>query len=53
MAQNGAFYRRATSGYGEIPNLEMIPTKRIRESVYLHDFRWYKLRETQKASFFG
>ena len=52
MAQNGAFYRRATSGYGEIANLEVIQTKRIRESGYLYDSRCYKPTDTQKASFF-
>ena len=39
MAQNDAFYRRATSGYDEIANLEVIQTKRIRESGYLYDSR--------------
>ena len=53
MAQNDAFYRRATSGFGEIANLEIIQTKRIRESGFLYDSRWYKPTDTQKASFFG
>ena len=39
MAQNDAFYRRATSSYGEIADLEIIQTKRIRESGYLYDSR--------------
>ena len=32
MARNDAFYRRATSSYGEIADLEIIQTKRIRGS---------------------
>ena len=30
-------YRRAISSYGEIADLEIIQTKRIRESGYLYD----------------
>ena len=33
MAQNDVFYRRATSGYGEIANLDIIPTKRMKKVV--------------------
>ena len=51
MAQNDAFYRHATSGYGEIVNLDVIQTLRTRESGYLYDSRWYKPIATQKPSF--
>ena len=51
MAQNDVFYQRATSGYGEIANLDIIPTKRIKESCKLHDSRWYKSRVTKRASY--
>ena len=51
MARNDAFYRRATSSYGEIADLEIIQTKRIRESGYLYDSRWYKPTVTEEASF--
>ena len=33
MAQNDVFYRRATSGYGEIANLDIIPTNCIKKVV--------------------
>ena len=42
MAQNDVFYRRATSGYAEIANLDIIQTKRITKRAisaglkYLH-----------------
>ena len=47
MAKIDAFYRRATSGYDEIANLDIIQTERMRESGYLNDFRWDKSKVTQ------
>ena len=47
MAKIDAFYRRATSGYDEIANLDMIQTERMWESGYLNDFRWNKSKLTQ------
>ena len=51
MAQNDVFYRRATSGNGEIADLDIIQTKRIKESCNLHDYRWYKSRVAKGASY--
>ena len=53
MARNDAFHWRATSSYGEIADLEIIQTKRIRESGYLYDSRSYKPTVNQEAIFFG